>query len=93
MFKFDGPEAKASWEEVPPGPMPLNRRLRAIVYGSLSSSSGTTQTQIDNYGILRQELPPVLQELKSINEEIGGLNRELDEMGAPWTPGRIPDWQ
>ena len=93
QFKFDGPEPKASWEEVPPGPMPLNRRLRAVIYGSLASSSGTTQTQKDNYRILKDELPPVLEELKAINTEITQLNKELDEMDAPWTPGRIPELQ
>ena len=50
IFIFEGPEAKASDEEVPPYPMPLN----------------------------------------SVHQDIKALNEKLDEIGAPWTPGRIP---
>jgi len=93
IFAFEGQEARASMEEIPPSPVALNRRLRTVVYGSMGSSSGITGTQKDNYEILREELPPLLEELKSIDREIIELNEELDAMGAPWTPGRIPDWQ
>ena len=34
-----------------------------------------------------------LEELKSIHKEIADLNVELDAIGAPWTPGRLPEWQ
>ena len=90
IFAFEGPEAKASREEIPPYPMPLNRRLRTLVYGHYASTSGLTQTERDNYEILKQELQPVLEHLNSVNEEVKALNAELDEIGAPWTPGRVP---
>jgi len=90
MFIFEGPEARASREEIPPYPMPLNRRLGALVYAHYSSTSGVTQTEKDNYEILKDELPPVLDKLKAIHQEVKLMNEELDDMGAPWTPGRIP---
>ncbi len=93
IFIFEGREAKASWEEIPPSPMPLNRRLMSIVYASMSTTSETTQTQSENYEILKEEVPPVIEALKSINQEVKELNDELDAIGAPWTPGRIPDLQ
>jgi len=92
-FTFTGTSPKASWEEVPPARMPLNRRLSTIVYASMSTTSGTTQTQADSYEILKKEIPVLLKELKSVNDRIKELNDELDSIGAPWTPGRIPEWQ
>jgi hypothetical protein len=90
MFTFEGPEARASREEIPPFPMPMNRRLSALVYAHYSSTSGITQTERNNYEILIGELEAVLDKLEAVNEEAGSLNRELDKAGVPWTPGRIP---
>ena len=90
LFIFEGPEARASREEIPPYPMPLNRRLGALVYAHYSSTSEVTQTEKDNYEILKVELQPVLDKLNSVHEDIKDLNEKLDDIGAPWTPGRIP---
>jgi hypothetical protein len=93
IFIFEGQEARASSEEIPPYPMPLNRRLRALVYAHYSSTSAVTQTEMDNYEILEDELQPVLNNLNSIHQEIKVLNQELDDIGAPRTPGRVPAWK
>jgi hypothetical protein len=48
----------------------------------------------DQYALLEEELPPILEELKQIAETgIRELQQELDKLGAPWTPGRIPAWK
>jgi hypothetical protein len=93
QFVFDGREPRASWEEIPPGPMPLNRRLNNIISTHWRSTSGITQTQKDNYTILTEEFPPLLEELKKINAELGLLEKNLDNLQVPWTPGRIPEWK
>jgi hypothetical protein len=93
IFIFEGPQARASREEIPPYPMPLNRRLGALVYAHYSSTSEVTKTEKDNYEILKDELQPVLEKLSSVYQEIKALNDELDDIGAPWTPGRIPAWK
>jgi photosystem II stability/assembly factor-like uncharacterized protein len=93
IFIFEGPQARASIEEIAPYPMPLNRRLRALVYAHYSSTSAVTQTEKDNYVILKDELQPVLEKLNTVYQEIKALNDELDNIGAPWTPGRIPAWK
>jgi hypothetical protein len=33
-----------------------------------------------------------LEELRSIAADLAGLEQELEGVGAPWTPTRIPDW-
>jgi len=92
QFAFNGREARASWEEIPPGPVPLNRRLSAIINAHWRSTSEVTQTQRDNYAILVEEFPPLLEGLKKINEDLKVLENNLENLGTPWTPGRIPEW-
>ncbi len=93
QFKFEGGEAKASWEELPPAPMPLNQRLQWLIYTRMGSTSGLTITESDVYDILVEEFPPVIEELKTLKGQLRTLNDKLDSAGAPWTPGRIPEWQ
>jgi hypothetical protein len=91
-FVFYGHSAKASWEEVPPGQMPLQRRLRNMAYTHYGSTAPITQTEKDAYNILSEELPPLIEKLKKIGElDLKELEIQMNKAGAPWTPGRIPD--
>lgn len=93
QFVFNGRSPRASWEEIPPGPMPLNRRLNNIINTHWRSTSGITQTQKYNYAILSEEFPPLLEKLKKINDELELLENNLNNLRVPWTPGRIPVWE
>jgi len=88
-FQIDGPEAKASWEELPPMDMPLGRRLSTAVRTHWGNTAGLTQTASDQYEILKEEFPPLIEQLKNINAEIESIEKELDSAGAAWTPGRL----
>ncbi len=93
-FKMNGVPAKASWEEVPPAQMPLNRRLSSVTYTHMGSTSGITATEEQGYEILKEEFPPVLETLERIvKEDIPELEAELNKLNAPWTPGRLPVWK
>jgi len=93
-FKMNGLPAKASGEEVPPAEVPINYRLGNITYAHMGSTSGITTTEKQNYEILKAEFPPVLEALKRIVEtDIPALEAELNKIGAPWTPGRLPVWK
>jgi aspartate carbamoyltransferase catalytic subunit len=71
--------------------MPLQTRLRRLIWAQYGSTSKPTQTQIDAYSILKAELSPMLEKLKKIAlEDLKNLEKELEKAGAPWTPGRIP---
>jgi len=91
LFAMNGPSAKASWEELPPMHMPLSRRLSAMTYTHWSSTSELTKTETDQLEILREEFPPVLAQLQKVVEKIRELDAELEDLKAPWTPGRIPE--
>jgi len=89
-FLFVGTPAKASQEEVPPEPVPLSQRLWAVLSGAWQSTSTPTATQKDNYKILTEELPQILDKLKAISVQLEKLDNELDQLKAPYTPGRTP---
>jgi len=94
LWKFNGQKAKASSEENWPAPPSINDRLGSIIWTHYSSTSAITQTQRDGFEILKEEFPPILEELKEIyNDKLPVVENELDAMGAPYTPGRIPEWK
>jgi hypothetical protein len=93
-FKMNGSRAKASSEEIPPAQVPLNDRLGIMTYTHWGSTSGITTTEKESYEILKEEFPPVLNALKRIvKTDIPALEAELNKIGAPWTPGRLPVWK
>ena len=92
--KFNRHTIKPSEEENPPAPVPLNSRLGKLSWISWSSTGEPTQTQKDAYAILETEFPPVYDQIKRIGEiEIPQLEKALENLGAPVTPGRLPEWR
>lgn len=92
-FVMNGVTPKASAEETPPVQVPLNDRLGNISYTHNGSTSAITTTEKSDYEVLVAEFPPVLEALKRLAEtDIPALEAELDKIGAPWTPGRLPVW-
>ncbi|MCH8056908.1 MAG: glycosyl hydrolase [Proteobacteria bacterium] len=90
QVKLNGDSAVSSRAE--PVPMSITTRVGNIVDGSWSSQAGITGNYRDSYAIAAQQFPEVLEELKSIFADLSRLEQELQSEGAPWTPGRIPDW-
>ncbi len=90
MFKFNGLEAKASWEEIPPQDVPLSRRLSIMAYGSFRSAGDISQIAKEQFDIMKIEFPPMLERITKAGEDIAKLEKSLDAIKAPWTPGRIP---
>ncbi|MDX9847186.1 MAG: hypothetical protein RBT74_09410 [Tenuifilaceae bacterium] len=92
-FIFNGHSPKASREELPPADMPLNQRLRDIVYTQINSTSDITGTSKMQFDILKDEFPPVLERIRKVAEEMMLKARKMmDEKDAPYTRGRIPTW-
>ncbi len=90
--KFNRNTGKPSDEENPPAPVPLNSRLGILSWISWSSTSDPTQGQKDAYKILEEEFPPVYNQVKQIGEvELPGLEKALENLGGPVTPGRLPE--
>lgn len=94
LFAFNGLDAKASWEEIPPAKMPLYNRLNSIVWTQINSTSDITGTSQSSFNVLKDEFPPVLARVKVIAEtKIKEVRRLMNDLDAPYTPGRIPEWK
>jgi photosystem II stability/assembly factor-like uncharacterized protein len=72
----------------------LLERLQQVVQGSWASSLGPTQTHRKNFEVVTQKLPALLDDLrKAIEVDLVAIEKQLEDAGAPWTPGRsIPKW-
>lgn len=94
LFAFNGKKATASEEENPPAPVPLNSRLNKVAWTSWGSTAQPTQTQQESYRILMEEFSPIYAKVKMIGEvELPKIESALNALGAPATPGRLPEWK
>jgi photosystem II stability/assembly factor-like uncharacterized protein len=92
LFKFNGSQPPASREEIPPADVPLVYRLETMIYTQYSSTSNVTKNQKVAYDVLLQEIQPVIDKLKQINDyELKSIEDEMERFNIPWTPGRIPE--
>jgi hypothetical protein len=74
-------------------PSSINERLQAIMEGERFSQARPTQTHIDDYNVAAAEFVSVLNELRSsVDVDMRKLEADMETAGAPWTPGRIPEW-
>jgi hypothetical protein len=68
--------------------------VAAIVDDQWLSSSAPTLTQERSYEIAAAEFAAILEELRGLDRyERQEVFPALERAGAPWTPGRIPDWR
>jgi photosystem II stability/assembly factor-like uncharacterized protein len=78
-------------ESTPPA---IADRVDDVVSGHWTSTSAPTETHREAYRIAGDQLEPVLQDLRRLlAEDLPALEAKLDAAGAPWTPGRIPQWK
>jgi photosystem II stability/assembly factor-like uncharacterized protein len=89
-FIFNGQPAKASSEEIPPADVPLRDRLGEIAINSYSLSGNIPAIAKEQLTILKTEFPPVLARATKAGEDLRTLEKQLDDIKAPWTPGRVP---
>jgi photosystem II stability/assembly factor-like uncharacterized protein len=69
-------------------------RVGTVVYETAGSTSAPTKAQRDGYAIAEEEFRPVYEEIKRIlAEDVKAIEKRLDAVGAPYTPGRLPDWK
>jgi len=75
-------------------PPSINDRIGYVVGAQRMSISRPTQTQIAQYNAAAQDFEGVLGQLRQLIEvDLDKLEKQLEAAGAPWTPGRIPEWK
>ena len=73
-------------------PMSLTSRINSIVGGHWDSQSAPTGNYRASYEIAEQQFSEALAELQAIAADLAEFEAAVQAEGAPWTPGRIPDW-
>jgi photosystem II stability/assembly factor-like uncharacterized protein len=75
-------------------PISISERVQTIV-GDLSNTlAKPTGTDRDSYAIAGREFTDQLSKLHTLMEvDLKQLEHALDVAGAPWTPGRLPEWK
>ncbi|HEX9793625.1 MAG TPA: glycosyl hydrolase [Planctomycetota bacterium] len=82
-----------SSREEPTGPS-IQDRVRSVIGAEWSSTSDPTGTSRDAYRHAADAFEPVLAGLRQLVElDLKALYARLEAAGAPWTPGRLPDWR
>ncbi|HZQ67741.1 MAG TPA: glycosyl hydrolase [Terriglobales bacterium] len=75
-------------------PSSINDRLTGIMEGERFSIYRPTQTHLDAFSIASQEFADQLTKLHSLVQvDLMKLEKDMEAAGAPWTPGRVPEWQ
>ncbi len=94
IFAFEGLEPKASFEEIPPHELSINRRVQYLMWTHYNSTTAITQTEKEQLAIIEEQVPSLIEKLKKLAfEDVVKLEKQLDAIGAPWTPGRFPEWK
>ncbi|PYX32642.1 MAG: glycosyl hydrolase [Acidobacteria bacterium] len=77
-----------------PVPSSINDRVTNIMDGERFALAKPTQSHLDNYNIAAAEFSDQLAKLHALVEvDLANLEKEMEAAGAPWTPGRVPEWQ
>jgi photosystem II stability/assembly factor-like uncharacterized protein len=68
-------------------------RVQGIVSSEWATTQAPTQTMRDAYTVAGEEFVGVLAKLHTLVEiDLKHLDETMEKIGAPWTPGRVPDW-
>jgi hypothetical protein len=78
-------------ENTPPS---IQDRVFSIIGDQSMSTARPTRTQEQQYRHAAEEFEGVLAQLRQLVEvDLRGLEKRMEEAGAPWTPGRLPEWR
>ncbi len=91
MRNLRGDQAVAARNyDVPPS---INERVMNVMGNSRLVFCRPPQTDVDNYNVAASEFAVELAKLRAIIEtDLPKLEKGLEAAGAPWTPGRLPEW-
>lgn len=77
-----------------PEPPSIRERVQLVVGSQWQVTSPPTSTEQESYRFAAEAFARVLAELRTrIGKELPALEARLEAAGAPWTPGRLPDWK
>ncbi|WP_323755561.1 glycosyl hydrolase [Roseivirga sp.] len=75
------------------GEYSTGQRAQNAVYDIFGSTSNVTGTAKANYDIAANEFGPILPKVKALVSEFTRMDTKLDQLEAPLTSGRLPNWK
>lgn len=90
-IKMSGDRTIASRNE--PVPMSISGRVASIIFGHWRAQAAPTGVHTGAYEVAAREFNEALASLRSIDQRLGAFEDRMEAMGAPWTPGRVPNWR
>jgi photosystem II stability/assembly factor-like uncharacterized protein len=92
LNQLRGDETLAKREE--PVPPSINERVQNIVGSQWRVTSPPTRTEREAYRYAGQAFEKALAEFRTlVDKDLAALEAKIEAAGAPWTPGRIPQWK
>jgi hypothetical protein len=73
-------------------PPSVYERISRVVEGQWDTTAAPTQTVRDSYEWGADAFAKELDRLKALATDLENLENQLEAAGAPWTPGRLPNW-
>ena len=70
----------------------VSQRAGIVYQRLLDTRSPVPGLYEESYAVAASEFEAVLESLKAVSRDLSALEQKLESMGAPWTPGRAPDW-
>ncbi|MFN8588191.1 MAG: glycosyl hydrolase [Candidatus Eisenbacteria bacterium] len=77
-------------EATPPS---LVERVNQVVSGHWNATGAPTTTHRRNYDIAAADFATALEQLRGVQRDLQALEAKAEAAGAPWTPGRLPEWK
>jgi len=74
-------------------PFALRQRARSVIGDIMGSTSNVPGSSKRNYEIAADEFAPILEEVKSLQNEFKEMEQKLGNMNAPLIRGMLPDWK
>jgi len=90
-IRLNGDEEIAGHNE--PTPPSLSDRIGRVVDGSWVSTSAPTTSHQHAYELVSTSLTSLIADLKGALETLRSIGDKAEAAGAPWTPGRVPEWK
>jgi len=88
-IKLRGDATIASRQEAVP--WSISQRVGSLYGGLIESQANIPGNYRQSMQIAKSSLSTALKELHMIAADLQALEEELERLGAPWTPGRLPD--
>ncbi len=74
-------------------PTSVKQRVDIVTSALWNTTAAPTTTYIQSYEAAANQFGGLLTKLKSIDGEVKTLESKLEKYGAPYTPGRFPEWK